>query len=439
MRACRSLLSVGLLCWSAVACGDARSESEDQPRSTVQVTDSAGVMNIFLGAVEELAAPELAAELIFSTTDLGVELFWVGDAVLLGDGGVAVANSGASEVLLFSGDGSLAGRVGQQGEGPGEFSEVTTLLVTDAGFLAYDARLGRLSDFSEGGEFLSSSPLSAGSAIVSLKPLARNAAGNMLAILGQQRRFLSEGMRRDTTPILVFPDIETEADTLGMLPATEWSYGAIPGGGATRTEPGFGRDMVAVGHGDRALLGDTEVLELSVYTANGRLTRRLRGSGGGWPVTAEEIQTLRAAQLARRGSDAPDWYVEFVENAPYKETHPAFHAAILGPDEVVWIGLATRPGEETRPWLVIGGDGQPRGWLDLPAEASVLAIDADRFVLLQRNALDEEEVRLYRYLPLRRELVAATVPPAAHYPPPSRRALPRPAASPPRNRSGLYS
>ena len=89
--------------------------------------------------------------------------------------------------------------------------------------------------------------------------------------------------------------------------------------------------------------------------------------------------------------------MEFVENAPYRETHPAFHSAVLGPDEMVWIGLVTRPGEETRRWLVLGPDGQPRGWLDLPAEASVLAVDADRFVLLQRDALDEEEVGLYRY------------------------------------------
>jgi len=89
--------------------------------------------------------------------------------------------------------------------------------------------------------------------------------------------------------------------------------------------------------------------------------------------------------------------MEFVENAPYRETHPAFHSAVLGPDEMVWIGLVTRPGEETRRWLILGPDGQPRGWLHLPAEASVLAVDADRFVLLQRDALDEEEVGLYRY------------------------------------------
>ncbi len=389
-------LFIGLLC-GLCACGGRDAETEDTARPAVEVSDSAAVTNVFLGRVEELSAPDLVPDFVFSTLELGVELFRVGEALLLGNGGLAVANTGASEVLFLSADGSITARVGGQGEGPGEFSGTTTLLATDAGFLAYDARLARLTEFSENGEFLTSSRLSAQSAIVDLKPLARGAAGHMLAILGEQRFFLPEGIKRDTTPLLWFTDLETEPDTLGVLPAKEWSYGGIPGGGATRTEPAFGRDIVAHGLMDRALIGDTDVLSLSIYRADGTLTRRIRGSDGGWAVTTEEIGAWRAERLDRMGQDAPDWYLEFVENAPFRETHPAFHAAVLGPDEMVWIGLATRPGEETRRWLVIGPDGQLRGQVDLPAEAKVLAVDVDRFALLQRNALDEEEVRLYRY------------------------------------------
>lgn len=189
---------------------------------------------------------------------------------------------------------------------------------------------------------------------------------------------------------------------MGVLPAKEWSYGGIPGGGATRSEPAFGRDIVARGFGDRALIGDTDVLSLSIYGADGRLARRIRGAGGGWAVTNEEIEASRAERLGLLGPDAPDWYRHSVENAPHRETHPAFHSALLGPDEMVWIGLAIRLGEETRRWLVIGADGQPRGWLALPAEARVLAMDADRFAVLLRDANDEEEVRLYSYGPSRK-------------------------------------
>ncbi|MDE2761357.1 MAG: hypothetical protein OXQ94_05350 [Gemmatimonadota bacterium] len=402
MSSCRILLSVGFICNAVAACNDARSEREVQARSVVQVSDSAGITNIFLGRVAELTAPELEADPVFSTRELGIELFRVGDALLLGGGGLAVANTGESEVLILSVDGSLATRVGGQGEGPGEFREITTLLATEAGFLAYDSRLARLNEFSETGRFLTSSRLDPQSAIVSLRPLATDTAGHVLAILGEQRFFLPEGMKRDTTPLLSFTDLGAEPDTLGVLPAKEWSYGGIPGGGATRSEPAFGRDIVAYGFGDRALIGDTDVLSLSIYGADGRLTRRIRGTGGGWAVTTEEIEASRAERLARPGPDAPDWYLQFIENAPYRDTHPAFHSALLGPGEMVWIGLATRLGEETRRWLVVGTDGQPRGWLDLPAKASVLAMDADRFAILLRDANDEEEVRLYGYGPSRK-------------------------------------
>ena len=397
MRHRPRLLFVVILC-GLCACGGRDTQTEDAPRPAVEVSDSAGVKNVFLGRVEELSAPDLVPDLVFSTMELGVELFWVGEVIFLGNGGLAVANTGATEVVLLSADGSVTARVGGPGEGPGEFSAITTLLATDAGFLAYDARLARVTEFSENGEILASSRLSTQSAIVDLELLAMGAAGHMLAILGEQRFFLPEGMTRDTTPLLLFTDLETEPDTLGLLPAKEWSYGGMPGGGFTRHETGFGRDIVAQGLMDRALIGDTDVFSLSIYKADGTLTRRIRGSDGGWAVTPEEIRAWRAERLDRREPDAPDWYVEFVENAPYRETHPAFHAAVLGPDEMVWIGLATRPGEETRRWLVIGPDGQPRGQVDLPAEASVLAVDVDRFALLQRStAFDEEEVRLYRY------------------------------------------
>lgn len=393
----RFVAVASVLASAVAACADPRSDAEGQAPSAVSVSDSAGITHVSLGRVEDLAAPELASELVFSTRNLGIELFWVGDAVLLGNGGLALANTGTQEVLLFSADGSSVTRIGGQGEGPGEFSGITTLLSSDAGFLAYDSRLARLTEFSEDGEFLTSTPLSSQSAIVDLKPLARDAAGNMLAILGNQRFFLPEGMKRDTTPLLSFTDLGAEPDTLGRLPAKDWSYGGTPDGGLTRTEPAFGRDIVAAGYRDRALLGDTDALDLSVRAPDGTPTRRIRGSGGGWTVSAEEIETFRAERLAGLGSDGPDWYPEFVANAPYRETHPAFHSAVLGPDEMVWIGLAARPGEASRRWLVLGSDGQPRGGLDLPAEASVLAVDADRFVVLQRDALDEEEVRLYRY------------------------------------------
>ena len=93
----------------------------------------------------------------------------------------------------------------------------------------------------------------------------------------------------------------------------------------------------------------------------------------------------------------PPVFVEIVEKVPHNETFPAFETAVLGPGEVVWIGLYARPGQGTRAWLVVGPDGQLRGRMDLSAGARVLAVRADRVALVQRDELDVEDFRVYAY------------------------------------------
>ena len=156
-------------------------------QTVLEVTDSGGVRTVLLGNLEELSATRITPELVASTRQQGIELFNATMALFLDGGGLAVANAGATEVLLLAGDGSLARRVGRQGEGPGEFMEVTSLVKTPAGFLMYDARLGRINEFTEAGDFVTSGALSSESRVADLKPLAQSTSGEMLAILGALR------------------------------------------------------------------------------------------------------------------------------------------------------------------------------------------------------------------------------------------------------------
>lgn len=90
---------------------------------------------VHLGNLNELSANRITPDLMASTREQGIELFNATMALFLDGGGLAVANTGAMEVLLLAADGSLARRVGGQGEGPGEFVEVTSVVKTPAGFL----------------------------------------------------------------------------------------------------------------------------------------------------------------------------------------------------------------------------------------------------------------------------------------------------------------
>ena len=153
---------------------------------------------------------------------------------------------------------------------------------------------------------------------------------------------------------------------------------------------------MAFGLEDRAIVGETGSLNLSVYRTDGTRTRRIHGDGGGVAVSADDVSAWRSEQLAEAAGLPPE-FVEIVEKVPYNETFPAFETAVLGPGEMVWIALHARPGDETRAWLVIGPDGQLRGRMDLPAGAQVLAVGADRFALVQRDELDVEDFQVYAY------------------------------------------
>ena len=391
-----SAFLVGALALATASCGrDAAPRAATESRA-VEVTDSGGVMVVELGRVEDLSVPQLTPTLLHSTSQKGIELFRVTAAVLLDGGGVALANSGAHEVLLLADDGSVDNRAGRRGEGPGEFEEITALVRSPDGFLVYDARMGRMNEFTESGDFATSWSFGSGSSFVDLKPLARGTEGETLSVVGESRVFYPDGVKRDTTPLLMFRQPEGDPDTLALLPAAEWSYHSIPGGGGIRFEVGFGRDVVAFGREDRVVVGETESLDLSVYRTDGTRTRRICGDGGGAEVSADEVSAWRAEELAKRAG-LPLEFVAAVETVPHNETFPALETAVLGPGEMVWIGLPARPGDETRAWLVIGPDGQARGRMDLPAAARVLAVGADRFVLVRRDELEVEDVRVYAY------------------------------------------
>jgi len=389
----RSLCAALVLLTPACDPGDAGPEAT---QTVLEVTDSAGVKTVLLGNLDELAATRITPDLVASTREQGIELFNATMALFLDGGGLAVANAGAMEVLLLADDGSLARRVGRQGEGPGEFMEVTSLVRTPAGFLVYDARLGRINEFTGEGDFVTSRTLSSESRVADLKPLAQSTSGEMLAILGALRLFSTRNeVRRDITPLLVFRDSEAAPDTLALLPAREWSY-SVSDGISFRNEMAFGRDAVAFGLEDRAIIGDTDSLDLSVHLADGRVTRRIRGNAGERRVSADEMRAWKDEELAELGSDPPEPLVRAIEDI-HTETYPAFSTALLGPDEMVWIGLQNRWGDEERMWLIVDPDGQLRGSIQLPAEARALAVDARRFAVQRRDDLDVEDILVYTY------------------------------------------
>jgi len=72
------------------------------------------------------------------------------------------------------------------------------------------------------------------------------------------------------------------------------------------------------------------------------------------------MRAWQDGELAKLGPDPPEPFVRAIEEIQ-AETYPAFATALLGPDEMVWVGLQSRWGDEERTWLIVESDGQLRG------------------------------------------------------------------------------
>jgi hypothetical protein len=385
------VLATGLLALTS-ACDRPATEADPDP---VSVVDSAGVREVSFPTLADLDVEE---RIVHERFELGVregtELFRVVSARLLPGGTLVVGNAGTHEILRVDEAGELFGRLGRQGEGPGEFSDITTLMPGSADTLVvYDVRLGRLTTFDEVGNLVGTREMNPPSRVVDLEPLTLDPDGRVLSVFGDARFFAASGTRRDTTPLLVI-DTASRADTLGFWPNAEWAFGSFDGG-SMRLPVGFGRALFASGRDGRALLGSSDALDVVLLDMAGDTLVRIRQTEPNRTVPAEDLARWRSERLADVPEERAERIREVMADAPYHETYPAFEGLLLDADGRIWIGHAPPWGAAEKTWTVFGTDARPAWTLALPASAEVLDARGSRVVVLHRDEFGVEIIRVY--------------------------------------------
>jgi hypothetical protein len=369
----------------------------DRPEGAGQATslgDSAGVRLVRFQALDGLEVPERTPRERYELgLRPGTELFRVAGARLLPGGVLVVGNAGTGEILRFDETGAPIDRLGREGEGPGEFRDLTALLpgVGDT-LVVYDVRLGRLTTFDGAGDLVGTREMHPPSRVVDLKPLAIDADGQVLSVFGDARFFASSGTRRDTTPLLLI-DPASRADTLGYWPNAEWSFSATEGG-AMRLPVGFGRALYASGRAGRAVLGSSDVLDVVLLDMAGDTLMRIRQTAPNRSVSSDDVERWRSQRLDALPEGLAQTARQAVREAPYHPTYPAFEGLLLDADGRIWIGHTPPWSSPTKAWTVFGPDGEPAWSVTLPASAEVLDARATRVVTLDRDEVDVEIVRV---------------------------------------------
>jgi hypothetical protein len=183
---------------------------------------------LWVGGVEAVEPHQDSARLILGDArEITAEaaVYQPADLAIGPDGGVVIADWGASELIKISAAGEVLWRAGKKGDGPGEFQVLTRVAVSPAGqIVAFDAGRQRVSWFTPAGEFLHSGYLP-----TRMRPLDDLVAlpGGFIAISGVPAtigRFAIRVFDAELEPVRAFaplPEVEYDRTLFS------WGAGAI--------------------------------------------------------------------------------------------------------------------------------------------------------------------------------------------------------------------
>lgn len=326
------------------------------------------------------------------------QLFRVSGGRRLADGRIVVANGGSAEIRVYGADGALVVAHGRKGEGPGEFQEPKLAGVLGGDTLVvYDSRLRRVSlvhtvsgfarSYLVGGEG-GGYPVAIG--ITGDGGLA--VGGGMF--FSSASGFPTGAVRPNSRYVILEPDGSVRGD-LGDVPAAEM-FARTSGNAFSVSALPFGRVTAAAIGPDVLWLGTGDAWEIGAYALDATLTRIVRFDRAQPPVT----DALRSAYLAERLQDADDndearEIRSRFRDMPSPDRVPPYQIMVVDALGFLWIGEYVLPGERSRTYTVVGGDGRAVGRVNMPVRTTPLEIGRDYILGLTRDELDVERITVW--------------------------------------------
>ena len=399
------------------ACGT----ESPQPRAS-EVVDSAGIRIVENNAPSWRAGMDWSVEeepIVSIGTSLmagsdAYALFRVSDASRLSNGGVAIANSGTSEVRVFGPDGVHSHTFGREGDGPGEFRGLRQVMATSGDtLLSWDARSGRVGRFTPEGRLLQEHALNRSELQSTLTaPLIRLEAthllddGQLAAVLGPMA-YLDESTSPAHGTLSRLPQAVVRAsvdlarwDTLIVQPGGEIVFFAMDAPmERIPILPPYRRTSVTA-WGDRTsriCTGDQSAHEISCFSSDGARTI-IRWSAPLVPATPEDIGAWRDDRLESLGSRMPEGRLRsLLSRVPSPETRQPYGRIFLDAVGNLWVEKPPALASDSRflEMTLFDEGGRWLGDVTLP-QMTPLEIGSDYLVGLQRDDSDVEYVRVWK-------------------------------------------
>lgn len=390
----------------------------------VAVTDSAGVEIVtnLDGSMESADRWTLSVEPAVSIgagTDPEVALYRVTAVAALPAGGVVVGMNTPPQALVFERGGRLVARLGRQGQGPGEFSSVGSVVpLTDDSVAVWDPDRRRISVFTIAGDFVREVDLSELAPVSTraapdtrsnsgITHLLRSTPGTLVVFgEGATSSDPERGINRATLPAFRVSGAGEEIASFGSIPGMEWHHG----GPAGALPLPFGARTYGATAGDMFVVGTAEATEVRVFGPEGDLTRIVR-----WPDADRVVGGEYLSRWSAMVDSAPPSIRQLVEAMPRREQYPAFEGMVTSELGNLWIGEYAGPvgiwplrradhGPEmlqpqlrtpSRRWLVFTSDGVLEARVQTPEGFEPYSVDGDHVWGVYSDSLGVESIRAY--------------------------------------------
>lgn len=322
---------------------------------------------------------------------------------LLSDGRVALYDDQLGAVRIFDAQGAPLGSHGRKGEGPGEFSFVSALIVLAGDTLVvHDPGTSRLTLIDPTAGVVRSFAVPSMGMFVSYAVTARSANGWYFVPAGYAVNGppeLATDGRRPVVPILLVTEsagVTGGSDTVGNTLGLELVRHRMELMGQAREMSAarhFAPQGVAAGWTDGTLLvADNESWELRLLGVGGATTgviRMDRPRRGTSPVMLDSLAAAMRLQLAGSPQVTPEMLEAFItaeRSKPMVDSLPHFSAAYPTARDVMWLGEYMAPGDSGTHFTAIDRNGRILGRLTLPTGSRPVAFGSDRVILRSEDA-----------------------------------------------------
>ena len=396
---------------AVAACG----ESPEDTSSGIEITDSAGI-RIVTSPPGDAVYAELATEPALSIGLLdGPDEFLFGDIESVGrdpSGNVVVADEQALEIRVFDPTGGYLRSVGREGEGPGEFLDLTgAWTLADGSIVTVDYRLDRITRFDEAGAPAGTATFANPDDLIVL-PVALGGPG---AILSSATRFdlpsrrAMAGWLEDAMESMFAGDnqrvfflrhrfdgtlIDTVSEGIDQARAS-FSSGSGADMQVQMMAVPFSPASMATGSAHGVAFTRGTAYEISVFNEAGNLRLIARLDESPTIRTEEHLETYVRNPGGRERDEA--WIRERLEQyrtLDLPESLPAYTDVLFTDTGDIWARRYRMRGDSMDRWDVFAADGVHLGRVHIPASLRVEEVSRGQIVGVATDEFGVERVEV---------------------------------------------